>query len=565
MEVLRRSRFRGNREREPQRARPPECRGSRRVVAEHVAEQEGGRRCDHTGSAALGGGWFRERRTERPTAARERGVGTGEVEQVDLCGAEGHRQAVARRRIVEHDAGPVEHGDKIFRLAIVEELHRGDVDGTGERGAKRDDAAVLLVIVLRVEAVAVVGAVEGSVVDEVARREAIVEGHAVHERFDRRTGLALLQRPVDHAAVSPVEVVAAPLPGPHRAGAVVEHDDGDVGRAALAQQFTVMTGNAGDVFLQRRIESGAHGSRFRGDGDVCGKHGREVRGNGVVDPIGEVQRLGLGHALLGHGDGARSSQATQDPTLPGTCRVHIGARVERRRPLGDCGKEGGFAPRELGDGLREIDLRGRVSTDDPTAVGRLRQVVGKDCVLREPVLEAQRVHRLLQLAGERIAPPTESEFHQLLTDGRAALGDSPSLQVGDRGPAERDRVDAQVRSEALVLGGERGRRQAVGPLGQRRAARRGLADSPRSRARRLARCLAHLQGTCCGRIEGQTVAVGERGELRRGGVQHSVGQRPEANPCGQSAEGDGARTAADQQTSAPPMWPMWPLWPLSPI
>ncbi len=92
------------------------------------------------------------------------------------------------------------------------------------------------------------------------------------------------------------------------------------------------------------------------------------------------------------------------------------------------------------------------------------------------MLEAQRDDGLLDLrsppapprgAGRQLRAAIEQELRHLLGERRAAFDAVEGGDVAPRRPRHRDRIDAPVRMEAMILGrqrrGDQRRRQPIGP------------------------------------------------------------------------------------------------------
>ena len=75
-------------------------------------------------------------------------------------------------------------------------------------------------------------------------------------------------------------------------------------------------------------------------------------------------------------------------------------------------------------------------------------------VLGVAPLELQGQHGLLQLALQALVRGEEEDLGELLGDGAAALDDPAAPVVLHDGPGDADGIDAPVRVEAPVLGGD---------------------------------------------------------------------------------------------------------------
>ena len=158
------------------------------------------------------------------------------------------------------------------------------------------------------------------------------------------------------------------------------------------------------------------------------------------------QAAGIGHAAQ-HRQlaGARGRQA-----LP---------RIERRRPLRQRGEKRRLRRRQHRGVDAEIDPARAPRTGRLVAVGGEIEIEREDLALAEAVLEPEREQHLAHLgapaAARHALPPLDQQLGDLLRDGRAPLDDLPFHQIVPRRADERDRIDADVRVEAPVLGRER--------------------------------------------------------------------------------------------------------------
>ena len=84
------------------------------------------------------------------------------------------------------------------------------------------------------------------------------------------------------------------------------------------------------------------------------------------------------------------------------------------------------------------------------------EVAGEDLLLGDLLLELDRHHRFLDLAGGGLLGREVRLLHVLLGDGGAALADALAPDVAVRGPGDAHGVDAAVLEEVPVLGGQHG-------------------------------------------------------------------------------------------------------------
>src|SRR5205807_3586111 len=89
----------------------------------------------------------------------------------------------------------------------------------------------------------------------------------------------------------------------------------------------------------------------------------------------------------------------------------------------------------------------------------------EDAVLRQRLVDSGGEQDLLDLAVDRQLVGEQHVFGDLLGDGRGADRATlafPPPDIGQRGAEHRDRVDAVVAVEILVLGGQKGGDDALG-------------------------------------------------------------------------------------------------------
>ena len=101
--------------------------------------------------------------------------------------------------------------------------------------------------------------------------------------------------------------------------------------------------------------------------------------------------------------------------------------------------------------LAEIRERGRAQPLDVAAVRREAEIERKDVILRERAFELDRAHRLPQLRKERAIGARLEQARDLHGDGRAARDDAAVRHELERGARHRQRIDAVMLAEALVL------------------------------------------------------------------------------------------------------------------
>ena len=131
--------------------------------------------------------------------------------------------------------------------------------------------------------------------------------------------------------------------------------------------------------------------------------------------------------------------------------------IERRiggGRLGQPGQEGTLARRQLAHALAEEGARGGLDPESAVAEVDLVQVDLEDAVLGVAALELHGQHCFLELALEAAIRREEEDLGELLGDGAASLDDPPAAEVLVDGAGDAHGVDAEVRVEARVLGGD---------------------------------------------------------------------------------------------------------------
>ena len=233
----------------------------------------------------------------------------------------------------------------------------------------------------------------------------------------------------------------------------------------------------------------------------------------------------------------------QHHALPRRRLRQAAPRVEARRTLRQRRQERGLRRRQHRAVAAEVGVAGALGAGDLVAVRREVQVQREDLRLGQPMLEAQRDDRLLDLrsppapprrAGGQLRAPIEQQLRHLLRQRRAALDAIERGDVAPRRARHRDRIDAPVRVEAMVLGGQRRRDQRRRqPIG---------AQPHLARAEIGARLVEHL-----------AVAVEDGRRAHRVGLVEQAG-RQRARGGSRRHAGDGRRprrTAARHVGAAP--------------
>ena len=101
-------------------------------------------------------------------------------------------------------------------------------------------------------------------------QRAIVEGHGVDQRLERRTGRASGPHEVDLPGAA--EEIVAAQPGHDTTGAVVEHDHGDL--RAVGERAAFLMRELAQRLLQLEAQGGRHDGARRLTGQPRGEMGR---------------------------------------------------------------------------------------------------------------------------------------------------------------------------------------------------------------------------------------------------------------------------------------------------
>ncbi len=149
----------------------------------------------------------------------------------------------------------------------------------------------------------------------------------------------------------------------------------------------------------------------------------------------------------------------QDDALAaqGVSHARLGPGIVDRRPLRDTGEEGRFFEAELRGVLIEVGLGGGLDTYVGIRHRDEIQVEFHDLVIRQRLLELNRVVPLLHLTGGGDLVLTGEHLDGLLRDGRAAVSRRTAVgQRRDDRARDTSGVDTDVVVEALILDSDEG-------------------------------------------------------------------------------------------------------------
>ena len=214
--------------------------------------------------------------------------------------------------------------------------------------------------------------------------------------------------------------------------------------------------------LEVRANCGAHRRACGRQGPDSGKRSRFAR-DVVEEIVSRIPLLGwaVGNQLRQRNLGAveccsarnavflHSTHHIGEPLL-GAIGMAVGAVV--RRPLGQARQHGAFLQSQGGGRFAEVITRRQL--DPPRAAAEIDRVEieFQDLGLAQGALQPRRHNDLAHLAliGDVVAD--QQVLHDLLGDGRTALGSAGAREVRHHGANEAALVDALMLVKALVLG-----------------------------------------------------------------------------------------------------------------
>jgi len=277
----------------------------------------------------------------------------------------------------------------------------------------------------------------------------VLEGEPVDEGLQGRAGRAHRLCHVDLTGATLVEIVGTGDARQHFAGRMVDRHDGD--RDVGAERVRALACEVFERLLRVRVD-GERDHRAAG----CG-------GNGLIGGVRRERRhrpsrgwrrfrLGVCHFIEGKLAGRRDTIKHAVARAMGGLRRAVGPAHFRR--LRDRDQHRGLAEREAPRLLAEIGERGGACAFEIAAVRRKPEIEREDLVLGERALELHRAHRLAQLGKERAIGARFEQPRDLHGDGRAARHDAAVRHELHGSARNRERIDADVLAEALVLVGD---------------------------------------------------------------------------------------------------------------
>ncbi len=226
--------------------------------------------------------------------------------------------------------------------------------------------------------------------------------------------------------------------------------------------------DADDIRLQRGIERGLDAALLTPPA-VCEHHLNEMRRDECRRHGLEPQPLCAGDGRLLRSDPPLAFQSVDNRTLAGKPRFPGTIRTVCRGPVRKSREKRRLSHRQHRRRNAEVDLAGTRGTNHLVSVRREAQIQGEDLALGEAMLQSQGNLGFLQLPrGAACASSRgaliEEELAHLLCDGRRALDNPAGADVSQRGPCDRNRVDAGMQMESAILRGQRGIYQRGGPM-----------------------------------------------------------------------------------------------------
>ena len=352
------------------------------------------------------------------------------------------------------------------------------------------------------------------------------ERERVGERLQRRAGLARGVTAVDGAAVLDVEVVARPFPrqpfARARCRARRPRRCARRARSSCGRWLRMMPAT---IALQRARRASSRSARGRRSPAAASTISTKCGASERVASLREAQLLRRARlrAACVSVPAATTMRASTTSLAP-PARARAAPRVEPGRPLRQRREKRGLRRRQHRRGAAEVGLARALGTGDLVAVRREVQIERENLALRQPMLQSHRDNRLTHFdppparepwTGPRsraarqcgLTLPIEQELRHLLRDRRPALSATPFPKIAPRRAHERDRVDAGMAEEAVILGRERG--------GDQRRRKRIRGEPQFARAQIRTRLVQH-----------GAIAVDDDGRCRRRGSSRPAGSEP---------------------------------------
>ncbi len=287
--------------------------------------------------------------------------------------------------------------------------------------------------------------------DRVGRLHPGFERGEIDEQLERGSRLAL---GLGRAVVDRIDIVATADHRPHCTVAI----DGD--QRALGLRRRVGGDGAFRCRLHVGIERGPDLDRL----GVLVDQGVEL-GKGPVGEIADAVLLGgrldLDRRRIDLSGALGRDEAILDHRLEHDFRtvargLDVGGRRIVGRRLHEAGDDRRLAERQAAGAVAEEAARGSVDAVGATAEIDAVEIELENLVLRELPLDRERKNAFLDLAAEGAAVGQEDVAGELLGDGRAALCPASGVDPDLGGANDADRVDAEMRAEALVLDRDHG-------------------------------------------------------------------------------------------------------------
>ena len=391
-------------------------------------------------------------RSGRHAAAREGAVTRHQRLQARTAATEDQRQVrLGQRRQADRHTGTAQFAGKALRSVGFEQLHGRQVERGGQRlaGRHRADEAGSEV------AGPVVAVVPGHVLQQrLGVDQPGIQGHAVEEGFERRTGRTQGAHHVDMTEARGVGDIHRAEVGAH-GHALVLHDQ-DRRRGALRQTCPPAQQQILQTQLQAGIEGGVDQWRAAGTVQSPRQQGRQARLTARREKHRLLQRL-IHQGLWPHLKFAQTPQHLVTRCLGAfgmAVRAQAAGRLRQHR------EQRGIGTRELTWWFAQVTPARRRDALEGATEGRAVQIQGEDFILGQVPLQLRRAPELLELAGQVTAMRVEQTCH--LHRQRTAAGHhAPAGEVLPGRPCQRQRIHPGVLAKPAILVGQQ-RLQVIG-------------------------------------------------------------------------------------------------------
>ena len=379
--------------------------------------------------------------------------------------------------------------EKIAYADFLQHFHRQDVVGTRQRRPEAGRTVPPAVVVHgRVRFPLTVVESRGQVKEDGGRgvRSAVggVESSGVGDRLQGRARLAEAQHGVDRSGVLPIEIVRAPDPRQHVAGAGVQrqqcsavHFPGQ-GRGGRTLHLPDATPHhLFRFFLQSQVQGGVdpqatftHSLHPQFSLQNLLYQEDEMRGFDRESLPGEPQRLF--HSFLRIISGYKTSfyHTGKHIFLPCFRRGKVGRGVVPGWILGKTGQESTLGQVQVSDVLPEIRMGCSSNAHGKISVVEIVQVSSEYLVLGVLPLQLEGKPDFSDFPSQAPLAPFfrrhVEESHSLLRDSAGTADRMPCPEILPRSPCNRRQIYARMAVEMHVLGSYGGLTASIGDLAQ---------------------------------------------------------------------------------------------------